>query len=141
MSYRMKMEEMQKVIEAAKAYADDEQRRFKDEYGWADWMNQYTEAGDGEEPTEAEMDGIDKVLDEAWERSRGIDGYRMNEGRNAGYHYIFSDRESGEVLLEGDVTGGNKRDCQNAAIREGRDAGIKYYSNDNIKLYMRRNEG
>lgn len=73
-----------------------------------------------------------------------MEEYRMNEGRNAGYTFKFYDRETEEVVLEGHVTGGNKRDCENAAWREfmsKRDK-TKYDPvrikplNDAVRLYM-----
>lgn len=73
-----------------------------------------------------------------------MEDYRMNEGRNAGYTYRFYDRETDEVILEGHVTGGNKKDCENAAWREfirKRDKS-KYDPvrikplNDAVRLYM-----
>lgn len=41
--------------------------------------------------------------------------YRMNEGRKAGYHFEFYDRETNELIYEGNVTGGNRTDCENLA--------------------------
>lgn len=73
-----------------------------------------------------------------------MEDYRMNDGRNAGYSYKFYDRETGEVVLEGHVTGGNKKDCENHAWGEfmrKRDKN-KYDPvkikplNDAVRLYM-----
>ena len=66
--------------------------------------------------------------------------YKMNEGRNAKYYFQFSDRESGKILLEGTVTGGNKQDCINHANSKAREAGLKPYADENLKLYIKRKE-
>lgn len=63
--------------------------------------------------------------------------YKMNEGRHAGYYFQFSRRDTGEILLEGCVSGGNKQDCRNSAHNKARSAGLKPFEDDNIKLYMR----
>lgn len=65
--------------------------------------------------------------------------YKMNEGRKSGYKYTFSRRDTGEVLLEGVVTGGSKQDCRNAANEIARNAGYKPFADDNIKLCMVKN--
>lgn len=64
------------------------------------------------------------------------DNYRMNEGRHAGYRFVYSRRDTGEVLLEGVVTGGSKSDCRGMAHTKALQAGIKPFLDDNIKLYM-----
>lgn len=69
-----------------------------------------------------------------------MEEYRMNEGRHSGYHFIFSKRSTGEILLEGDVTGGNKQDCTNAANTKARSAGLKPFVDEDLKLYMKRIE-
>lgn len=66
-----------------------------------------------------------------------MEKYYMNIGRNAGYRYIFSRRDTGEVLLEGTVTGGNKTDCRKAANLAAMDAGLHPATDDNLKLYMK----
>lgn len=63
--------------------------------------------------------------------------YYMNLGRNAGYKYVFSRRDTGEVLLEGTVTGGSKSDCRNAANRAAMDAGLHPATDDNLKLWVK----
>lgn len=68
------------------------------------------------------------------------ENYKMNEGRKAGYKYVFSRRDTGEILLEGVVTGGGKQDCVNVANENARKAGLKPFADDNLKLYMKRND-
>lgn len=53
-------------LEAVK-YNDNEYKRFEDEIGWQKWMNEYTDAKDGEECTEAEINEINKILKQAWD--------------------------------------------------------------------------
>jgi len=64
--------------------------------------------------------------------------YKMNEGRSAKYYFQFSDRKSGEILLEGTVSGGNKQDCINHANTKAREAGLKPFIDENVKLHMKR---
>lgn len=66
-----------------------------------------------------------------------MEKYYMNIGRNAGYRYVFSRRDTGEILLEGTVTGGSKSDCRNAANRAAMDSGLHPATDDNLKLYMK----
>lgn len=51
-----------RLIDEAKKYDINEYNRFTDELGWEDWMNEYTEAEDGEEFTEAEGEAIEQEL-------------------------------------------------------------------------------
>ena len=39
---------------------------FLSEYGWADWMDDYTDAEDGEEASEAEIRRIDDLILDFW---------------------------------------------------------------------------
>lgn len=64
------------------------------------------------------------------------DNYKMNEKRESSYYFEFSNRKTGEILLSGNVTGGNKQDCKNAANEEARMAGYKPFADD-LKLYMK----
>jgi hypothetical protein len=59
-------EVMEKLIEVAKKYDADEMQLFIDELGWQDWMEDFAE---GEEPTEAEMNRIDCVLEDAFKHA------------------------------------------------------------------------
>lgn len=61
-------EEMKAIMDAviAGGYAEDEFRRFKDEYGWADWMNEYTEAEEDEPMSESEMKVVDEILEKGF---------------------------------------------------------------------------
>lgn len=61
---RLNEETRVRLIEVAKRYNEDELQRFQDELGWEDWMNEFTEAGDGEEFTEAEGLLIDSITEE-----------------------------------------------------------------------------
>ncbi len=65
------------------------------------------------------------------------ENYKMNEGRHSSYYFQFSERETGKILLEGNVTGGNKQDCKNHAWSK---FGWNHFGDDNIKLYMKRVE-
>ena len=55
---------MEFVIEGG--YSQEDFNIFKAEYGWADWMNDYTEAEECEELSEAEIREIDAVLEEGF---------------------------------------------------------------------------
>lgn len=52
------------------------------------------------------------------------------------YRFIYSNRETGEVLLEGVVTGTTKNDCKKKAHNEAMRKGLKPMLNDNIKFYI-----
>lgn len=58
----MKKEIRESIIAAAKNYNTDEYNLFEAEYGWQEWMNDYTEASDDEECTEAEINAINRIL-------------------------------------------------------------------------------
>lgn len=61
------MEEIIKNLrKTAARYSADEYQRFEDELGWKPWMEQFTEAGDGEVCTPAEIEGINNVIHRAW---------------------------------------------------------------------------
>ncbi len=47
-------------------YSQDELDLFKAEYGWVDWMNDYTDAEEGEEISETESREIDAILEEGF---------------------------------------------------------------------------
>lgn len=51
------------------------------------------------------------------------------------YKFIYSDRGSGKVLLEGIVTGHSKRDCMKKAHNVAMKKGLKPLLNDN-KFYI-----
>jgi len=59
----------EKLVEEAKEAKRNglTQKDWEASIGWADWMDDMTEAQDGEEPTEKEMDNIQRVLNEAWD--------------------------------------------------------------------------
>lgn len=58
-------------------YDNTEWERFVDEYGWADWMNDYTMADDDEECTAEEIDRINEMMREVWmevqDENEGLD--------------------------------------------------------------------
>lgn len=56
---------MQAVINGH--YSEDDFNKFKGDYGWADWMSEYTESEDGP-VTESESREIDKIL---------LEGFKM----------------------------------------------------------------
>ena len=67
-------------------YSQEEFRLFKAEYGWADWMNDYTEAGECEEISEGESKAIDSILEEGFkmafdEQSRELYGLYLADNR------------------------------------------------------------
>ena len=47
-------------------YNKDEFDIFKAEYGWADWMNAYTEAQEREECSDSDLREIDTILEEGF---------------------------------------------------------------------------
>ena len=47
-------------------YSQDEFDLFKAEYGWVDWMNDYTDAEEDVEISESESREIDAVLEEGF---------------------------------------------------------------------------
>lgn len=60
--------EIRNEIKAMMAnYSKDDFELFCAEYGWADWMNDYTDAKEDEPITEREAKEIDDVLLEIWE--------------------------------------------------------------------------
>lgn len=62
---------MEKIIEKLRAiaagYAADEYQRFEDELGWQPWMEDFTDAADGEVCTVGEIEAINQVLRRAWD--------------------------------------------------------------------------
>lgn len=56
---------MKRVINSH--YQEDEFELFKAEYGWEDWMNDYTEAEEDEPITEQEQEEIEEILKEGFE--------------------------------------------------------------------------
>jgi hypothetical protein len=47
-------------------YSQDEFDLFKAEYGWEDWMNDYTDAEEDKELSETEIREIDAILEEGF---------------------------------------------------------------------------
>ena len=52
------------------------------------------------------------------------------------YKFTYSNRETGEVLLEGVVAGYTKSDCKKKAHNEAMRKGLKPMLDDNIKFYI-----
>lgn len=74
-----------------------------------------------------------------WRESvKDMTEYKMNSGRNSKYKYTYSNRGTGEILLEGIVTGGNKSDCKKIAHNEAMKAGLKPMLDPEIKFYITR---
>ena len=62
-------EELKTIMEAVIAghYTEDDFNLFKAEYGWANWMNNYTDSNECEPITESESEAIDSILKEGFE--------------------------------------------------------------------------
>lgn len=58
----MKNTERERLTEVAKNYEVDELELFIAETGWEDWMNEFTEAAEGEPIAERETTEIDAIL-------------------------------------------------------------------------------
>lgn len=61
-------EELNHIVQAAKkgGYTKDEFNQFAADYGWQDWMNDYTESAEDEAVTEAESREIDNILEQGF---------------------------------------------------------------------------
>lgn len=64
--FRLSNEIRNSLIEEAKKYGKDELCLYQAELGWQDWMNDFTEADEGEPISEAESKEIDKITEEAF---------------------------------------------------------------------------
>lgn len=64
------------LIEEAKKYDSSDIELYKAEIGWEDWMEDFTDASDGECISEAECTLIEKVLDEAFDMAHSKTRYR-----------------------------------------------------------------
>lgn len=58
----LKWELREKLVAEAKNYEMDQLNLFIAEIGWQDWMNDYTDAADGEPITDREQQAIDRIL-------------------------------------------------------------------------------
>lgn len=65
----MKWEEKERLMKEAKKYAADDLDLFIAETGWEDWMNEYTDAEDGEPISDEEGKKIDKILISIFEKA------------------------------------------------------------------------
>jgi len=61
------------LVLAARIYDEEEFELFKDELGWEDWMESWTDSEDGEVTTESENEKIDKYLAEVFEMAHDTD--------------------------------------------------------------------
>ena len=55
------------IITDAKKYTIDEYELWQAEHGWQDWMNEYTEAEEGEPATDKEIEIMNKIMRECWD--------------------------------------------------------------------------
>lgn len=63
------MDEIMRHLEAvATRYDEGDFQLFEAELGWEDWMEDFTEAEDGESITEREAEAIHKIVRKAWEK-------------------------------------------------------------------------
>ena len=64
-------DEIKAIIEAVVTggYQQEEFQLFKDEYGWVDWMNDYTDAAEDEDISESESREIDEILREGFDKA------------------------------------------------------------------------
>lgn len=61
---------------------------YQDGEGWQDWMNEFTDAPDGEECTEVELANIEKAQKEIWEKANSMSIIACScDPYNAGRHY------------------------------------------------------
>ncbi|MBP3921388.1 MAG: hypothetical protein J6D27_00280 [Ruminiclostridium sp.] len=61
---RLDTETRERLIRIAQNYDKEQLNLFQGELGWEEWMEQFTEAADGEPITEAESDVIDGITAE-----------------------------------------------------------------------------
>lgn len=77
---------------------------FLSEYGWADWMDDYTDAEDGEEASEAEIRRIDDLIMEYWKETHGYYYWLDTE-------YLFGDYSVKKwALMRGEFTEDGEKD-------------------------------
>ena len=57
---------MRRLEAIAARYTEDEFRRYEDELGWQSWMEEFTDAEDGEPCSERELEEIHKIVIKAW---------------------------------------------------------------------------
>lgn len=60
----MKYEERERLLKVAAGYKPEELQLFIDETGWEDWMNDYTEAEEGDPISDRDCSAIDEILTE-----------------------------------------------------------------------------
>lgn len=62
----MELKIKNKIKENMNRYNSDEFQIYMDEAGWEDWMNEYTEASEGDEISEREIKKIVQIQNELW---------------------------------------------------------------------------
>lgn len=65
--FRIDDEIVEKLIKEAKKYEAYDFNLFVAEIGWEDWMNEFTDAEDGDPISEKESEEIDKILKQIFE--------------------------------------------------------------------------
>ena len=109
------------LISRMQDYACKYPDEFRNAIGWEDWMNEYTTAEDGEEPSEAEIDRINAFIDECWVKAHShitpktiIMPYedktwktveKMAESNGGGYIFLYGERHAllAQAHADGDV--------------------------------------
>ena len=61
------------IVAIASSYEANEYSLFEAEYGWKDWMNDFTEAEEGEPCSEAEIERINVILQECFDEAHQED--------------------------------------------------------------------
>lgn len=65
--------EREKLLDQAKKYSENEYDLFVVELGWEDWMEEFTEAEDGECCSERECEIIEEILKQAWKQTHTLE--------------------------------------------------------------------
>jgi hypothetical protein len=59
-----------RLVKMAEEYSENEFERFVAEVGWEDWMEDFTDAADGEPITDCrEIENINDVLKQVWNKA------------------------------------------------------------------------
>lgn len=70
-TYKITSGEILKLMEDAEMYKNDELELYKAETGWQDWMENFTNAPEGEQFSQSEGELIDGILTEVFEFVHG----------------------------------------------------------------------
>ena len=97
-TYKITSGEILKLMEDAEMYKNDELELYKAETGWQDWMENFTNAPEGEQFSQSEGELIDGILTEVFKFVHGgckddavLDG-RIN-------NLIEKDKENGKIYF------------------------------------------